>query len=198
MYIFSKIVVGAIYSIIFRMKVYGKENLPATGGCIICSNHSSNHDIVVLGLTAFKRRPVFMAKKELFKNPIVAWILNGFKPIPVDRDNPGTGTFKKVLEVLKEGKAFAIYIQGTRKKEIDVADTKSGVALFALKSEAPVIPVHIQSTFKLFSRINVYIGEAITFEEYYGKRARTEDLNTVAEKIMDAIIKLPDEVVVKK
>lgn len=188
--------VGTIYRILFRFKIYGMQNIPENGKCIVCSNHQSNNDVVVLGMTLYKRKPVFMAKSELFKNRFIGWLLSKFEPIPVDRKNPGTKPFKKVLESLKQERLFAIFIQGTRKKEILYDDAKNGVALFAVKSEAPIIPIHIKSTFKIFSKIEIFIGEPILFKEYFGKKIKTEELKNISEIIIKTIMELPPKKVV--
>ena len=160
--------------------------------CIVCSNHQSNNDVIALGMALYKLKPVFMAKKELFENKLLSWLLRKFNPIPVDRKNPGTGPFKKVIQALKENKVFAIFIQGTRKKELLYDDAKNGVALFVVKGESPVIPIHINATFKLFSKIEIYIGEPIHFSEYFGKKVKTDDLEVISGSIMQAIMTLPE------
>jgi 1-acyl-sn-glycerol-3-phosphate acyltransferase len=132
----------------------------------------------------------FLAKKELFKKRFVSWVLKRMKAIPVDRENVGMDSLKQVVKALKDGEAVSIFIQGGRRKELDAADYKAGVALFAIQGRVPVVPVHINARYKLFSKVYINVGEPISFEEYWGKKVRTEELNTAAQKVMDAITAL--------
>ena len=185
-YRFAKIVAGPLYRIMFRFRITGKENIPAKGGVILCANHTSMQDTVVLGV-ACPRQLHFLAKHELWEIKYLRWLFNALGGIPVNRDNPGMESFKRILQTLKDGRAVAIFMQGGRKQEIDQADAKAGVALFAVKGRVPVVPVHISSSFKIFSKVHINIGAPISFEDYWDTKVRTEQLNSIAARVMDAI-----------
>ncbi|MCL2350505.1 MAG: 1-acyl-sn-glycerol-3-phosphate acyltransferase [Defluviitaleaceae bacterium] len=187
----ARILCGSIYKILFRTKITGRENIPKEGGVILCANHTSNHDTVVLGL-ASPRDLNFLAKQELFENKLLGGLLLRLKGIPINREKPGMDSFKKAIGVLKGGEPLAIFMQGGRRKEMDTSDYKAGVALFAVKGHANVVPVNIKSTFRLFSKVRINIGEPICFEEHWGKKLRTEQLNEIAQKVMDAIVALEE------
>jgi len=189
MYRFVKTVGGPFYKLVYRAKGVNKHNVPKEGGVILCANHSSNHDVVVLALTC-PRNLRFLAKKELWGSKISSWFFNGMGGIPVDRDNPGMDSFRRSIEVLKNGEPLAVFLQGTRRQEIDTQDFKSGVALFALKAKVPVVPVHITTGYKAFKRVTITFGEPISFEEYYDTKVRAEQLNEIAQRVMDEIAKL--------
>jgi len=186
MYKFVKTVGGPFYRLIFRLKPVNKRNVPKTGGVILCANHSSNHDIVALALVC-PRNLRFLAKKELWQSKLGSKFFNAMGGIPVDRDNPGMDSFRRSIEVLKDGDALAIFLQGTRRQEIDTGDFKSGVALFAVKAKVPVVPVYITPGYKAFGRTTVTFGEPISFEEYHDTKVRSEQLNEIAQQVMDAI-----------
>ena len=192
MYSFAKVVVGAIYRILFRFKIAGKENVPADGGFIMCANHTSYHDTLVLGI-ASPRNLHFLAKYELWNKKFFAKLFDSLGGIPVNRANPGMDTLKRTVKVLKDGRAIGMFMQGGRRKEIDMDDVKAGVALFAVKGKVPVVPVNISSKFKLFSRVNVNIGKPISFEEFWDKKIKAEQLNTIAGRVIDAISKLGEQ-----
>jgi 1-acyl-sn-glycerol-3-phosphate acyltransferase len=173
----------------FRFRVFGRENIPAEGGVILCGNHISYHDPIALGIVS-SRDLNYLAKKELFRRRFVNWVLTKMKAIPVDRENVGMDSLKQVVKALKAGEAVGIFMQGGRRSEVDAADYKAGVALFAIKGKAPVVPIHINATYKLFSKVIINVGEPISFEEYYGKKVRTEELNEAAQKVMDSIVNL--------
>ena len=192
MYTFARIVVGAIYRVLFRFKVAGVENIPLYGGVILCANHRSYHDTVVLGL-ASPRDLHFLAKYELFKGRFFKGLFSKLGAIPINRENPGMDSLKRVVEVLKSGQAIGIFMQGGRRQQIEASDAKAGVALFAIKGRVPVVPVNISSKFKLFSKVNINIGEPISFEEFWDKKVRTADLNAIAQRVLDSITNLGNE-----
>lgn len=183
--IFSKI----FYGVFFRYKAYGVENVPKEGAAILCANHLSNFDPISVALN-LNRLPAYISKKELFENKLLAKLLGDLKAFPVDRDKMDMKAVKTALKVLKEGELLGVFAQGTRVKGDEDVAAKAGVALFALKSGAPVIPVGIKTTYKLFSRVEVYFGEPMTFEEYAGKKFTSEELGVIAENIMDEVYKL--------
>ena len=193
MWLIARILVTPFYRLFFRFRVTGRENIPREGGVILCANHISNHDPLVLGI-ASPRNLAFLAKKELYRFKIFHPILKGLKIIPVDRDKPGMDSLKKVIKVLKDDEAVGIFMQGRRRRknmsEPDTGDYKAGVALFAIKGQAPVVPIFIQSRYLPFSKVIINIGQPISFEEYWGKKVRTEELNTIAQKVMEAIEEL--------
>jgi len=192
MYSFAKVVVGAIYRVLFRLRVEGKENVPTDGGVILCANHRSYHDVVVLGV-ASPRNLHFLAKYELWSHWFFAKLFTALGGIPVNREKPSMETLKRTVSTLKDGRAIAIFMQGGRRTDINSDDVKSGVALFAVKGKVPVVPVNITSKFKLFSRVDVNIGAPISFEEFWDTKVRTEQLNTIAQRIVDAIARLGEK-----
>ena len=112
------------------------------------------------------------------------------KAIPVDRSSTDMKAFKLAIEYLKNGEILGIFAQGTRVKEGEEMNAKAGVALFALKSEAPVVPVCITGNYKLFSKVLINFGEPIRFDEYRNKKFKTKDLENIAENIMKKIYDL--------
>jgi len=191
MYKFAKVLLGIVYRILFRFRVVGVENIPATGGVILCANHTAYSDTIVLAIAA-PRQLHFLAKHELWNIKGLQWLFNSLGAIPINRQNPSMDSFKRTVKTLKDGRPIAIFLQGTRVQELDQSDAKAGVALFAVKGRAPVVPVHISSTFKLFSKVHINIGQPISFEEYWDTKVRTEQLNEIAGRVMDAIIGLGD------
>ena len=178
--------------VMFRVEVKGLENIPKEGPVIICANHSSNFDPIAAAI--YIKRPVnFMAKKELFKNAFMKKLLKGLHAFPVDRDAADMKTFKTTIEILKKGEVLGIFAQGKRVKEGEVNDPKAGVALFALKGNAVVIPAGISGNFKLFSKVRINYGKPVNLDEYRGKRVRTETLEQITGEIMSEVEKLRTE-----
>ncbi len=191
-YKYLRPVADRLFRILFRYRFYGVENVPADGAAILCANHLSMWDPFAV-VFALKRMPCFIAKKEIFKNKLLAWICKDLKAFPVDRGKMDMKAIKTALKVLKDGELLGIFAQGTRVKEGEDVAAKAGVALFAVKSGAPVIPVAIKANYKLFSKVDVYFGEPISFEEMKGKKVSAEELNEIAEGIMAKVFEMLEE-----
>lgn len=191
-YNIAKYALRLMYLVMFRVEVRGKENIPKDGPVIICANHSSNFDPISAAI--YVKRPVnFMAKKELFGNNFMKKLMYSLHAFPVDREAADMKSFKTTLEILKKGEVLGIFAQGKRVKEGETADPKAGVALFALKGNAVVIPVGISGNYKLFSKVKINYGKPVNLDEYRGKRARTETLEKITEEIMSEVEKLRKE-----
>lgn len=188
-YSISKFFINIYMKIFFLLKVEGVENIPKDGGLVLCSNHISNYDPVALA-AAINRRIYFLAKKELFSVKVLGWYLRVVDMIPVDRNKADMNAFREGLKVLKNENVLGIFAEGTRNKTGEMGNAKAGVALFALKGKANVLPVYISGEYKYFSPIRVRIGKAIDLSEFKGVKADTEILNQVTEKIMVEVRKL--------
>ena len=177
---------------IYDIEYIGRGNLPKDGAAIICANHRKVSDPLVLG--GILERPIhFMAKKEIFDNKFFAWVLRGIGAFPVNREAVEMASFKHALGVLKNGEVMGIFSQATRKEEFDENEGKAGVALFAVKSGAPVVPVGISGSFKWFSKMTINMGEPIDFSEYKGKKLRTPELEELTKEIMGKVKQLVND-----
>ena len=175
---------------IFRIEILGEENIPKDGPCMVCLNHISAWDPPVVVLS-FKRRVRFMAKHELFKIPVVSWVLKAMDTIPLKRGASDIAAFKVALGALKNGEVLGIFPTGTRERIKKDAPVKSGAALFASKSGAPVVPVYIKADYKPFSKIKIVVGKPMVFE-CAEKHASQAELADFASKIYSEILKLGD------
>ena len=145
LYVIGSLLLLPFFKLLYLYRIKGKENLPKDGAYIVCSNHLSNADPVLLGLSQRKRQLNFMAKVELFKNPIASWVIRHLGAFPVTRgagDGKAIGTAE---EVVHGGNLLAIFIEGTRSKTGEFLRPKSGAAIIAYQTNTPVIPVCITS-----------------------------------------------------
>ncbi len=186
------------YIIVYNIHVIGGENIPKEkGGYIIASNHVSNNDPPVVGIT-FKGKYTFMAKQELFEiNPLFTWLIKRLGAFPVKRGAKDNSAIEKALESLKDGRIFVIFPEGTRSKDGTLGHAKSGVTLIAAQAKVPVVPVFIKYGRKKFRR-NIYIsiGEKIPAEHFDVDISDRKMLKHVSATIMDQIAllqeKMPD------
>ncbi|MGN0136479.1 1-acyl-sn-glycerol-3-phosphate acyltransferase [Anaerotignum sp.] len=178
------------YAIMFKVEIIGKENIPKEGNAVLCSNHYSNYDPVSTALY-LDRLPHYIAKKELFKNKLFAWILGQLGVFPIDRNvSMDMKAVKTAMKVLKEGEILGIFAEGRRVKEGEDVAAKAGVALFAMKGNAPVIPCAISGQYKFRHKIIVHYGEPLTLEEFRGQKLTTELMGQITEVIMSKVEEL--------
>ncbi|MBF0780027.1 MULTISPECIES: 1-acyl-sn-glycerol-3-phosphate acyltransferase [unclassified Granulicatella] len=147
-----------------KTAIYNKHNLPnKEQGYILISPHRSWLDPVYLALAASPKQFCFMAKKELFKNPLLRWLIKSMNAFPVDRENPGPSAIKIPVTHLKEGKlGLIMFPSGTRHSQ----ESKQGAAMIARLAKVPIVPAvyHGPFTFKnLLKRhkTHVLFGEPI-------------------------------------
>ena len=170
----------------FNFTIEGKENIPKDGRLVICANHVSLYDPVVIATQV--RRPIhYMAKAELYKNKVLAWLLRAVKTFPVDRSKVSMETLKTALQILKQDEILGIFPEGTRVKGEERQKPLDGFEVFALKTKSPILPVHIQGTFKFRGKVTVRFGKPIYLDEYFGKKLKGEEMAKLSGSIMDQI-----------
>lgn len=192
---FYKIVkncVRFLLSLTFRVDIQGKENIPAEGQAIVCSNHFNLLDPVFIG-TCLPRQINYMAKEELFSNKLFGNILRKLGVFPVKRGSADISAIKAALKLLKENKILGIFPEGTRSKTGEMLEAKPGLAMIAIKSQSPIIPVAIVGNYKLFSKIHIIIDRPIELSEYYGKKLSIEEYQSLSQGVLDHIQKLIHE-----
>jgi len=144
-YWLSRAVLQPAFLLLFRMRRHGTGHIPARGPVILASNHRSFLDPFLIGCLA--RRPVyFMAKRELFAHPLVAWWLGALGAFPVERgigDGTAMATAQRLLE---RGECVVIFPEGTRVRSGPLGRPKRGVGRLALVTGAAVVPVAVIGT----------------------------------------------------
>ena len=192
LYFIGRCLLIPIYKLMFFYKVNGKKNIPKKGAYIICSNHLSNHDTIMLGVCV-PRQIYYMAKAELFKNPFGAMIIRGLGAFPVQRGAGDGKAINEAEEVVKKGRLLGIFIEGTRSKTGEFLRPKSGASIIAHQMNVPVIPVCItpkNKKYKLFQKITVSIGKPMTPKELGLEKGTPEEYRNASRMIMGEIKKM--------
>lgn len=189
-YYIAKYIVLAIIKVIYRVQIEGIENIPKKGPIIVCPNHISFLDPPIIG-ALLNRRIYFMAKAELFKNPILGFVLSkGLGAFPVKRGTSDLSAIKTALNHLKNGQAIGMFPEGTRSKNGILQKAEPGVSMLAIRGHAAVIPVGIKSNYRLFSKIIIRIGKPINLDKYLNSKLSSNDFALIGEEIMTEISKL--------
>ena len=189
---------AGLVGFLFRIRVTGRENEPDEGGFIVCANHISATDAVVLCYAFRKHQVRFMAKKELFKIPLLSGLIRVLGAFPIDRGGNDVGAIKTAVSLVKEGKCMGIFPQGHRYPGENPRETatKNGAALICTRAEADVVPVYIHkknNTHKLFRKTNVIIGEKIPFENFGYDPEATGEYARITGIIFDRVCSLGEE-----
>ncbi len=194
---FYKIVVNVfkvLVFLIFDLKVHNKENLDNTsGGLIVCGNHISMIDPVILAIST-KRKIHYMGKKELFENKFWSFIFRNLGAFPVDRQGVSLSAIKSSLNVLNNGGVLGIYPEGTRiKNGYNQDNAKPGIALIANKAKVKILPVYVEGQYKFRGKLNFYIGKEKDYFENYSGKMDTEKYTEIGKEILKDIYNLKSE-----
>jgi len=187
----SKFFVFPIYKFVFQGSLIGRENIPQKDSFIMVANHGSLLDPPLLG-HALRRNISFMAKAELFKIPVLGFIINACGAYPVKRGIADKNTIKTACEKLSNNNSIGIFIDGTRQKNGRVNKPKQGAALLAFKNQKLLLPVAIVNSHKLirfkfcipfFSKIVIKVGKPIQPPQSSSR----DDLNCITLHLQDKI-----------
>ena len=187
----SKLFVFPIYKFVFKGHLIGRENIPQKDSFIMVSNHGSLLDPPLLG-HALGRNISFMAKVELFKIPILGFIIKACGAYPVKRGIADKNTIKTACKKLLNNNSIGIFIDGKRQKNGRVNKPKQGAALLAFKNQKLLLPVAIVNSHKLirfkfcipfFSKIVIKVGQPIQPPQSSSR----DDLNYVTMQLKENI-----------
>ena len=193
-YRFFYYTLGWIIRFFHRIKVTGRENIPRSGGGILCANHIAILDIFSIGASV--PRPInFLAKRELFKIPILSSLIRSAGAIPLERKKTDLGAIRRSTELAANGNLVAIFPQGHRQPGKNPADTeyKSGAALVAYRSGVPIIPICIKmkrQKYRIFRRTEIIIGKPLSQEELGFVNGGSAEYREAAAKVFNEICRL--------
>ena len=181
---------GALVRAVYRLEVVGADRFPATGPVVVASNHESWIDGIVLG-AAIPRELRFVAKAELWRFRLLAWMLDGLGAIPIERGSSDYLAAARVLQALEAGQAVVIFPQGAVRGD---RAWKRGAAHAAIVTGAQLVPVRLIGTAQAlsrgrigFPRLRVIVGKAIEVarlpEDQVAAMKLTEQLRATVESL---------------
>ncbi len=183
-----------------HMRVTGKENEPTRdqGAYLVIANHRSWADPIYLCDALKHQQPHFMAKKELFKIPLLNLLIRALGAYPVNRGGADVGAIKHTIDMLRAGVSVGMFPQGHRYNDVDPRKTtiKTGAAMIALKADVPVLPVFIKvknNRHRFLCKKEIIIGKPIYPSELNYDPEATGEYQRVAEYLFEKVCELGDE-----
>lgn len=193
MSLYSKLhkTLSGVFKKLFRVRLYGAENEPEDAPFIVCANHISLMDVILIA-ACLKHQVRFLAKAELFKVPILRRIIRSCGAIPIERGKGDVGALKKSISVINDGEVLAIYPQGHRYAGMNPAETEpqGGVGLVLSRTKCKVLPVCVQTKnfkIRLFRKTYITIGKPIEFEEFAMMANNKSEYDRVAQQVFGTI-----------
>ncbi len=193
-------VVGLVARILHPTSVEGMDQLPRSG-VLLCPNHSSNWDPILVALRLpINYRLHIMAKEELFANPLLGWLLKKVGAFPVSRGSNDINAVKQSIQALKDGDNLLIFPEGTTiHNGVGYTDglpahAKAGVAMIGVRTGAKLVPVFVDGEKKLFHRTRIIFGQP--YEPHYtGRRGTSEEMQKIADDLLEAAYALGGQAV---
>lgn len=183
-----KCIVVFVSKIFFNVNYYGTENIPKNQGCIICCNHRSNWDPILIS------KPIntylyFMAKEELFRCHFFGWILKKLGAFPVARGKKDTSAIVTSTKLINNNNFVVIFPEGTRSKNGEFLKPKAGAALIAYKTNTNILPIRIiyQEPIRFRSKVDIIYGEVIQISNLNIQDNSLQQIKEASKFIMDSI-----------
>jgi len=182
---------------LFRLRVQGRENLPATGGYVLACNHVSSFDPWPLAMRLWPKRYLrFMAKSELYWFPL-AILLRNVGAFPVHRGQRDTVAIETAVGLARGGHVVAMFPEGTRRTKGLVkrheARPRSGAARIALEAGVPLVPAAVKGTDKLtrLGALRVAYGKPVAIDDLRD-RELGEAAHEATSRLMERILELEE------
>ncbi|OZC82795.1 1-acyl-sn-glycerol-3-phosphate acyltransferase [Rhodococcus sp. 06-418-5] len=203
--LFEYVLIGPILRILGRPRVSGTQNLPTSGPVIIAGNHLTVVDSFFLVLL-MRRRVTFIAKSEYFtgrgiKGAALRWFYSATGQVPVDRRGADASApaLAAAKSILRQGKVWAVYPEGTRSPDGRLYKGKTGLARVAIETGAPVVPLVMYGTLAVNpvgsrmwrpGKVRMVVGEPLDFTRYAGGENSKVILRAVTDEVMAALATL--------
>jgi 1-acyl-sn-glycerol-3-phosphate acyltransferase len=179
----------------FRLRVEGRENVPAKGGCVLACNHLSSLDPWPLGLPLWPRRWLrFMAKSELYWWPL-RLVLDGAGAFKVHRGLGDMEAIETAVQLARDGQVIAMFPEGTRRAKGLIkkhqARPRSGAARIALEAGVPLVPAAVAGTDRLLALgpLRIAYGAPVELDDLRGEDIRRASV-VATERLMERIAEL--------
>ncbi len=178
--------------------IKGRKNMPK-GRAIVACNHYSNWDVVLYHLNSRQKMRI-LGKQEMFKNKLLGAILRNFGGIAIDREGNDLNAIKECMKALKNDEKLLIFPEGTRLKNDNeiLGEIKSGVAMMAIKTKSPIVPMWIEKRPRLFRKSVYHTGVPFELSQFYGVKLDEKVLEEATLIVREKMLELREQTLIKK
>lgn len=189
---FFKFITKIAFGLFFRVDIININKIPKDGPALLCANHNTVLDMFFLGYK-LDRWIYWMAKEELFRNPVIAFVLKKLGAFSVKRGTGDVSSIRKAFKLLDEDKIVGIFPHGTRIKpaRLKTAKVKQGAAMIAANAGVPVIPATVCGNYGLFGKMKVIFGEPFMVKSV-DKKPTKEELAEISKEIINRVRSLSE------
>jgi 1-acyl-sn-glycerol-3-phosphate acyltransferase len=163
----GRMTLGPLTTVFGRLRVYGRENVPPTGGVVLALNHFHWLDPAAFG-AACPRTIYYMAKIEAHRVPGLGQVIRAFGTFSVRRGESDREAVRMMRKIVADGHALGLFVEGTRQTTGVPGEIQPGAAMVALQENVPVVPAAIHGTEDWhpgnFHPVSVAWGQPMTFE----------------------------------
>ncbi|MHC5143250.1 MAG: lysophospholipid acyltransferase family protein [Planctomycetota bacterium] len=177
---FGRLLSVGIVWLLYRVKVYGKENIPRDGAVLVLSNHQSLFDPVLC--QGWLRRPFYYVPRDTLFVGFWGRIIDSFYTIPINQEKAGVKSMRAIIEVLKRGHIVCLYPEGARTFDGRIDEIKPGFSLLMRRSGATLIPMVIDGIFERWPRTQKYPKLGGRVGIMYGKPIDAAYIKEVGEE----------------
>ncbi len=187
-------VIGAALGMVTGWEVKGREHVPRTGGLVVAANHVSFWDPPLVG-AALPREVHFLAKEELFTNPVFGWLIRSFNAIPIRRGMVDLSGMARAVEALRRGEVMLMFPEGSRMRDGELHPARPGVGMMAVNADVPVVPCYISGSNRsrhwLTRRalVRVWIGPVWSWRDLAGAAAGLAPGRALYQAVSDAVMR---------
>ena len=183
-----------LFHTLMPVRFHHRERLLQDPPFVLIANHRHALDPVVMALGIPHHQVVFLGKKELGKNRLMKNALTRLHCILVDRHNTDMEAMRACMKAVKMGKILLIFPEGTRHHEGQMEQIENGTSLIAMRSRAPVIPVYFDRKLSFFRVTNLYVGEAIPYDDLLEEGINTASCEKMNERMRETFRKMIREI----
>ena len=188
-YVLAKLILSPLVFLLMRPRVRGLRHLWRRGGAIVVSNHWALSDPILIALIS-PRIIHFMAKQELFHNPVARFLLmRGLYAFPVNRKQADMASLRQAMDVLQKGRVFGIFPEGRRSVTGELDELERGAAFLALRCKVPIIPIYSDPRTYRKLRINMIVGEPMDAQAIAATH-KGKSVDVVTQAIADKLQQL--------
>jgi 1-acyl-sn-glycerol-3-phosphate acyltransferase len=201
-YRFLQFILQIFFRIIYRVEEKGREKIPREGGLILCSNHLSYIDPIIIDVF-FPRCVFFMAKAEVFENSFLASLSKFFNAFPVNRNTFDRKTLRNSLDIINGGEVVGVFPQGTRYPDGAIGEGKKGVGMISVMGNCPITPMVLSGTNKIvqkprkrifFPKVRINYGDAIDVKQVKEEYSSKEAIEIIVDRTMSSLRDLYKEI----